>query len=972
MGKSRTTLRDVNAETKKIFESVDDDNSGYIDSVEIRRLLKKWGIVGIDHNSLCETFMLGLPKDRGGKYTLNLVEFSDFMQFFFTLKKEFEEYTSQNDRENVPIQDLFGFLERFKYNLEKSLMSRFMEIFDADKSGALDFNEMLLLFLYLNRLEFFYETGDSDGNHELDEKELQSLLRSLKIHVTSEEMKVFMKTAPQEKLTNLNFANFVDLLFYVKDKLPQIKAKAQVSRASNKQKPFKRKAASVDTRIQNQINQAVQRSQEEISGFMNNLRSTNSKWEDPAFPPTNASLWPEEPQKGSVIGRWSRPEYFAPDPHLFVDGVDEGDVIQGAIGDCYLLSAFCVLASSGNSAIEKLFVGSYPEQGVYQCRFYKDAQWHVVTVDDRLPINKMGALHFAQCRDRNEFWVGILEKAYAKLHGNYAAIEHGSIADALTDLTGEPCEVIPSLEETDELWEKLVQNMESGYLMGCSAERDDWENPNQPTDMGLLIGHAYGILQVVEIEGHRLLRLRNPWGSYEWTGAWSDGSKEWTPELMANINFSFGDDGTFFMEFFDWCEQFTRCVIVRMMGDRWDKAPFAGEWKTSANTAGGCLNFPTWPKNPQLKLVCPTRTEVFISLQQEDGRLREHKPYEYPSLGITVIRKKNNDSYQIEGVSSRSEIHALSQFIKARESSVGFWAEANQPYGVVLSTFDPNVETRWFATVCSLGSCQVELANRKQASSSVKGEWSGVSAGGCPDWNTWRRNPQYHLEITEGGEKTVTIVQARREDGLIHAGYVIFPANPEKLPVVEKDKSVFQAKYINSSTVTNVVKLEAGLYNVMPATLKPRFETKFGLLVQGSGAELRPIDGRWNEAVVSSNWTPELCGGCHNNGNADYTKNPIIHFHLDQPGSVTFVLQIDQHSPINGIGFYIFETDEIGGLVNRLDRSDFKTEKEVSKRFQLQSGHYAILPVTYTKGQHGPFQIIGYSYPSNISFNQVN
>jgi len=29
----------------------------------------------------------------------------------------------------------------------------------------------------------------------------------------------------------------------------------------------------------------------------------------------------------------------------------------------------------------------------------------------------------------------------------------------------------------------------------------------------------------------RLVELRNPWGSGEWTGAYSDNSPEWTPEL---------------------------------------------------------------------------------------------------------------------------------------------------------------------------------------------------------------------------------------------------------------------------------------------------------------------------------------------------------------------------------------------------------------------------------------------------------
>lgn len=40
-----------------------------------------------------------------------------------------------------------------------------------------------------------------------------------------------------------------------------------------------------------------------------------------------------------------------------------------------------------------------------------------------------------------------------------------------------------------------------------------------------------------------LTRHRNPWGKKEWTGAWSDGSEQWTPEWMKKLNHTFGNDG---------------------------------------------------------------------------------------------------------------------------------------------------------------------------------------------------------------------------------------------------------------------------------------------------------------------------------------------------------------------------------------------------------------------------------------------
>src|ERR1700712_4145409 len=46
------------------------------------------------------------------------------------------------------------------------------------------------------------------------------------------------------------------------------------------------------------------------------------------------------------------------------------------------------------------------------------------------------ALYFASCKDSNETWLPLLEKAYAKAHGDYQAIEGGFAGEGIEDLTG--------------------------------------------------------------------------------------------------------------------------------------------------------------------------------------------------------------------------------------------------------------------------------------------------------------------------------------------------------------------------------------------------------------------------------------------------------------------------------------------------------------------------------------------------------
>ena len=113
--------------------------------------------------------------------------------------------------------------------------------------------------------------------------------------------------------------------------------------------------------------------------------------------------------------------------------------------------------------------------------------------------------------------------------------------------------VLQDILDPQRLWDELLNEPLQHHLFGCCLPDIDSTHSGKydVTVHGLIPDHAYSILKTTEYNGKKFLVIRNPWGEGEWTGPWSDGSKEWTKEwlpLFEILNHQPGNDGVFIME----------------------------------------------------------------------------------------------------------------------------------------------------------------------------------------------------------------------------------------------------------------------------------------------------------------------------------------------------------------------------------------------------------------------------------------
>ncbi|XP_064341420.1 calpain-10 isoform X5 [Camelus dromedarius] len=527
-------------------------------------------------------------------------------------------------------------------------------------------------------------------------------------------------------------------------------------------------------------------------------------------------------------------------------------------------------------------------RGSFTCRVWQFGHWVEVTIDDRLPC-LAGRLCFSRCQREDVFWLPLLEKVYAKVHGSYEHLWAGQVADALVDLTGGLAERwnLKDLARTSGHQDRPVATecrtcrqllgLKDRCLLSCSVL-------SPRTGSGALGSfHAFIVSDLRELRGRAgqsilLLRIQNPWGRRCWQGPWREGGEGWSQvdaadrsELLSQLQ-----EGEFWVEEEEFLREFDEVTIgypVTEAGHLQSlysgKAlchtqALPGAW-VKGQSAGGCRNNSGFPSNPKFWLRVSEPSEVYVALLQRrgaDGVARVRAPVggptsfpgkDYQAVGLHVWKVEKRRVSLPRALSAPpvagTVCHAYDREVHLRcELAPGY-------YLAVPSTFLKDVPGRFLLRVFSSG--RVSLSAIKPAAQSpahreappagewetvrLRGSWRvGRTAGGSRNFASYPTNPCFPLSVPEGtGPRCVRITLRQHcQDSKCHPiGFHVFqvPADGGGLgapSLLLQEPLLSCVPHCYTQEVSRLCHLSAGTYRIVPSTYLPDTEGAFTVTVE--------------------------------------------------------------------------------------------------------------------------------------------
>ena len=287
----------------------------------------------------------------------------------------------------------------------------------------------------------------------------------------------------------------------------------------------------------------------------------------------------------------------------------------------------------------------------------------------------------------------------------------------------------------------------------------------------------------------------------------------------------------------------------------------------------------------------------------------------------------------------------------------------------------------------------------------LSGAWTESNAGGCRKHFTWRRNEQYHLQLSGPARVSVVLMRhnpdAANMESALHSkkktarlkkkkakdpnkfliGFVVFGADPNEPRATRKrlhiepddivDKTLFAPTFEVAAefyTETPSIRQRCPDYSyiIVPSTYDPGIhdptrQGDFELMVYTDDprAQLRRIEpSTWHHQELMGEWSTHLktAGGCRNY--PSWVLNPLYTLRASRPANCMIFLRQEMRDPPDaeslpeypGIGFYVTADDGSLSLDDVKAESGFRQQLESHKSFMLEGDlPHLLIPMTYRK-----------------------
>ncbi|XP_012140109.1 calpain-7 [Megachile rotundata] len=557
------------------------------------------------------------------------------------------------------------------------------------------------------------------------------------------------------------------------------------------------------------------------------------------------------PKQKPDFAKWCRPEELFPDPKMLkTSHVDYYSIKQTVVSDCSFVASLAVSAQYEKRFGRRLITSIiYPKNrnkepiynpfGKYMVKLHLNGVPRKVIIDDLLPVSRYNQLLCSYSSNHGELWISLLEKAYMKVMGGYDFPGSNSNIDlhALTGWIPERWAIRPGEPDfnKDNLFNVLLSRLHKGDVLVTVATGELSDLDADRT--GLVPTHAYAVLNVKQINGDRLLQLKNPWSHLRWKGNYSElDTIHWTNELKEALNYdpdsaSQFDNGVFWIDYDSICRFFDVFYL------NWNPGLFNYTycihqmWNAGIGPVKDAYNI---GDNPQFNLEVQNNVTgaIWILLTRhitDIADFRQNQEY------ITILVYRNNGRRVYYPHDPPPYIDGLRINSPHYLCKIKLDTNSDSRYTLVISQYE-KTNTIYY-TLRAYGTCPFTLRKMPQLYKYEKeitdGQWKGALAGGCSNHPTYQNNPRYQLVLENSNNNNyLLIILKGPKQYQIGFDIVSVVLNDPDAPGAFKMKS--SGPFRSGFVYLELEDVPVGTYNIIPSTYIPGQEGPYFLICKSS------------------------------------------------------------------------------------------------------------------------------------------